>query len=140
MLFRSKVWSEALGDINQGKTARKTSQTAMAFTSIMTSSPLSSNAAFAADDTFMGFEPEIVNPNQAIEEAKEQLFRAMEAKEEEDIQQWMEQQWEEQMWEQDSLVRFVDRDLVREVGEHVVVEFGKRRLKVSAGFCYLDWN
>jgi len=39
----------------------------MAFTSVMTSSPSSSNAAFATDDTFMGFELEIVNPNQAIE-------------------------------------------------------------------------
>ena len=64
----------------------------------------------------------------------------MEVKEEENMQQWMEQRWEEQMWEWYSLVRFVDRDLVREGGEHVVVEIGKRWLKVSARFCYFDWN
>jgi len=41
----------------------------------------------------------------------------------------------------DSIVSFVERDLVREVGEHAVVEIGKRWLKVSARFfCYLDWN
>src|SRR5882724_12183627 len=110
----------------------------MAFTSIATSSPSSSNAAFATDDTFMGFELEIVDLNQAIEEAKEQLHQAMEVKEEEDIQQWMEQQWEEQMWEWDIIVRFVDRDLVREAGKHAVVEIEKRWLKVSAGFSLLS--
>jgi len=68
--FRSKVQSEVLGDINWGKTARKTSQSSMAFTPIVTSSPSSSNAAFTADNIFMGFEQEIVNLNQAIEDAK----------------------------------------------------------------------
>jgi len=67
----------------------------MAFTSIVTSSPLSSTTDYAADDTFMGFEPEIINPNQAVEKAKEQLCQAMEAKEEEDMQWWMEKRWEE---------------------------------------------
>jgi len=42
------------------------------------------------------------------------------------------------MWEQDSIVRFLDRDLVREAGEHVVVEIGKRWLKVSVGFSLLS--
>ena len=95
--FGSKVQSEVLGDINWGKTVRKTSQSSMAFNPIATSSPSSSNATFAINDTFMGFEPEIINPNQAIEEAKEQLLQAMEAKEEEDIRRWMEQRWEEQI-------------------------------------------
>ena len=45
----------------------------MAFTSVTTSSPSSSTADFATDEIFMGFEPEIVDPNQAIEKAKEQL-------------------------------------------------------------------
>jgi len=57
----------------------------MAFSSIATSLPLSSTADFATDDVFMGFKPDIVNPNKAIVKAKEQLHHAMEAKEEEDI-------------------------------------------------------
>ena len=113
----------------------------MAFTSVMTSSPSSSTANFATNDIFMGFEPEITDLNKAVEKAKEQLHHTMEVKEEEDIQWWMEQRWEEQMWEWESIVSFVDRDSVREVGEHAVVEIGKRWLKVSARFfCYLDWN
>jgi len=86
----------------------------------------------------MGFKPEIIDLNQAIEEAKEQLCQAMEAKEEEDIQRWMEQRWEEQMWEWDTIVRFINRDLVREVGKHAVVEIEKRWLRVSAGFSLLS--
>ena len=62
----------------------------------------------------------------------------MEAKEEEVIWWWMEQQWDEWMWEWDLIVRFVDRDLVKEAGEHAVVEIGKRWWKVSVGFLYLD--
>ena len=50
----------------------------------------------------------------------------------------MELQWEEQMWEWDSLVGFVDRDSVREAGEHAVVEIGKRWLKVSVIFILLS--
>ena len=41
------------------------------------------------------------------------------------------------MWEQDSIVRFLDRDLVREAGQYAVVEIRKRWLKVSAGFFIL---
>ena len=63
----------------------------------------------------------------------------MEVKEEEYMQQWMEKRWEEWMLEWDSIVRFVDRDSVREVGEHVV-EIGKRWLKVSARFCLSGYS
>jgi len=63
----------------------------MASTSIATSSHLSSTADFTTNNIFMGFETEIVNPNEAIEKAKEQLCCTMEAKEEEDIWWWMEQ-------------------------------------------------
>ena len=59
----------------------------MAFSSIAASFPLSSTADFSANDIFMGFEPEIVDTNEAIEKAKEQLHLAMEAKEEQDIRQ-----------------------------------------------------
>ena len=41
------------------------------------------------------------------------------------------------MWEWDSIIGFVYRDLVREVGEHAVVEIGKRWLKVSARFIFV---
>ena len=106
----------------------------MTFTSVVTSSPSSSTADFASDDTFLGFEPEAIDPNQAIKKAKEQLRRAMEVKEEEDMWWWMEKRWEEQMSEQDSVVGLVDRNLVREAGEHAMVEIWKRWLKVSVRF------
>ena len=111
----------------------------MAFSSIAASSPLSSTADFAANDVFMGFELEFIDLNEAIENAREQLHCTMKAKEEEDIRWWMEQWWEEQMWEWDLIVGFVDRDSVREAGEHAVVEIGKRWLKVSAGFLFV-WS
>ena len=76
----------------------------MSFSSIAASSPSSSTAGFATDDLFMGFELEIVNLNEAIEKAKEQLRHTMEVKEEEDIRWWMEKQWEEWMWEWDSII------------------------------------
>ena len=60
----------------------------MAFTSVATSSPLSSTADFTDDNTFTGFEPEIIDLNEAVEKAKEQLHHVMEAKEEEDMQWW----------------------------------------------------
>ena len=58
----------------------------------------------------------------------------MEAKEEEDMWQWMEKRWEEWMSEQDSVVGLIDRDLVREAVEHVVVEIWKKWYIVSVGF------
>jgi len=45
----------------------------MASTSILTLLPSSSTADFASNNTFLGFELEVVDPNQAIKEAKEQL-------------------------------------------------------------------
>jgi len=44
------------------------------------------------------------------------------------------------MSEQDSIVGFVDRDLVREAGEYAVVEIGMRWLKVRAGFCLSGYS
>ena len=76
---------------------------------------------FAANDTFLEFKLEVIDPNQVIEKAKEQLCRAMEVKEEEDMQRWMEKRWEEWMLEWDLVVGLVDRDLVREEGKHAMV-------------------
>ena len=61
----------------------------------------------------------------------------MEAKEEEDMQQWLEKSWEEWMSEWDLVVMLVDRNLVREAAEHAMVEIGMRWLKVSVGFSFL---
>ena len=105
----------------------------MASTSILTSSPSFSTTDFATNDTFLGFELEVVSPNQAIKKAKEQLRWVMEVKEEEDMQWWMEKRWEEWMLEWDLVVRLVDRDSAREAVEHVVVEIWKRWLKVNVG-------
>ena len=94
----------------------------MAFTPVSTSLPSSSTTDFATNDTFLGFKLEVINPNQAVKKAKEQLHRAMEAKEEEDMQQWLEKSWEEWMSERDLVVRLMDKELVREAAEHAMVE------------------
>ena len=106
----------------------------MASTSVSISSPSSCTTDFAANDTFLGFKPEVVNPNQAVKKAKEQLCQATEVKEEEDMWQWMEMRWEEQMSEWDSVVRLVDRNLAREAGKHAVVEIWKKWFLVSVSF------
>ena len=108
----------------------------MAFTSILTSSPSSSTTDFTADDTFLGFKLEVVDPNQAVEKAKEQLCRAMEVKEEEDMWWWMEKRWEEWMLEQDLVVRLVDSGLLRQAGKHAVVQIWKKWYIVSVGFFF----
>jgi len=58
----------------------------------------------------------------------------MEVKEEDDMQWWMEKRWEEWMLEWDSVVGLVDRDLVREAGEHAVVVIWKKWYIVSVRF------
>ena len=83
--------SEVLGDINPGKTARKGISNSNGSHFCCDLLPSSSTADFTTDDTFTGFELEIVDPNQAIAKAKEQFCHTMEVKEEEDMQQWMEQ-------------------------------------------------
>jgi len=85
----------------------------MASTSVSNPLPSSSTADFATDDTFLGFKLEVIDSNKAIQKAKEQLHRVMEAKEEEDMKQWMEKRWEEQMSEWDSVVRLVDTTQTR---------------------------
>jgi len=50
---------------------------------------LTSTAALVTDDTFMGFKLEVDSIAQAIVEAKGQLHQVMEAKQEEDLWQWL---------------------------------------------------
>ena len=58
----------------------------------------------------------------------------MEAKEEEDMQQWMEKRWEEWMLEWNSVVRLIDSGLAREAEEHAVVQIWKKWYIVSVEF------
>jgi len=109
----------------------------MASTSVLTS-PSSSTSAFLADDTFLGFGTEIDFSIQDIFEAQEQHFQALEVKQEEDWQQWMEMRWEERMLERDSVGMVVNRQSARMAGERAVVEIEKRWYIVSVGLLYLD--
>jgi len=106
----------------------------MDFTSASTSSPSPSTGALVADDTFLGFEPEVDSVNQAIKETKEQLCQALKVKQEQDMQWWMEKSWEERMSERDLVVMLVDRRLEREAANHAVVEIWKKSFIVSVSF------
>jgi len=64
----------------------------------------------------------------------------MEAKEEEDLWQWLEKSWEEQMSERDLVVVLVDRKLAREAAEHAMVDICKKWLKVSVGFSLFSYS
>ena len=88
----------------------------MASTSTLTSSPSSSTSALIADDTYLGFGPEVDFTSQAIKEAQEQLHWALEVKQEEDMQWWMEMRLEERMSERDSVVMLVNRQSARMAG------------------------
>jgi len=109
----------------------------MASTSASTSLPSSSTSALFADDTFLGFGLKVNFTSQAVEEAQEQLHWALEVKQEEDMQQWMEMRWEERMSERDLVVMLVNRQSARIAGEKVVVEIGKKWYIVSVRFFFI---
>ena len=104
----------------------------MAFTPVPVSSPSSTITALITNDNSPQTELDPIA--QAIAQAQGQLHLTIEAKQAEDLQQWMEKGWEEQMSERDLVVALVDKELVREAAEHAMVEIQKRWFKVSVGF------